>query len=36
MIHTLQAGPDTAVLAELNQTPGVGLVEVYDRDQSAN
>ncbi len=36
MIHTLQAGPYTAVLAELNQTPGVGLVEVYDVDPSAN
>jgi hypothetical protein len=36
MIHTLQAGPYTAVLAEVNQTPGVGLVEIYDVDATAD
>jgi hypothetical protein len=34
-IQTLQAGPYTAVLAEKNQIPGVGLVEIYDVDPTA-
>jgi hypothetical protein len=36
MIHTLQAGPYTAVLAEKNQIPGVGLVEIYDVDPATD
>ncbi|PYJ09892.1 MAG: hypothetical protein DMF06_08335 [Verrucomicrobia bacterium] len=36
MIHTLQAGAYTAVLTGKNQTVGVGLLEVYDVDQTAH
>ena len=35
IIGTLQPGAYTAILREKNSTPGVGLVEVYDLDQTA-
>ena len=36
MIQTLQPGAYTAILTGLNRTTGVGLVEVYDNNQTAN
>jgi hypothetical protein len=36
LIATLSPGTYTAILADKNQTPGIGVVEVYDLDQSAN
>ena len=35
IVMSLEPGPYTAILAGTNQTTGVGLVEVYDLDQSA-
>jgi hypothetical protein len=36
LIATLNPGNYTAILADKNQTPGIGVVELYDLDQSAN
>ncbi|MDP9004123.1 MAG: hypothetical protein M3N12_04955, partial [Verrucomicrobiota bacterium] len=36
LIATLNPGAYTAILADKNQTPGIGVVEVYDLNQSAN
>ncbi|MEY2558007.1 MAG: hypothetical protein QOE34_1432, partial [Verrucomicrobiota bacterium] len=36
LIATLNPGTYTAILADRNQTTGIGVVEVYDLDQSAN